>query len=33
VADIPQGKLAARIHASIEGTVTAVNGAITIEAA
>lgn len=31
VADIPEGKLAARIHSSIDGTVTAVNGAITIE--
>ncbi|MFM1559964.1 MAG: 4Fe-4S dicluster domain-containing protein [Roseibacillus sp.] len=31
IADIPEGKLAARIHASIDGTVTAVNGAITIE--
>jgi biotin carboxyl carrier protein len=31
VADIPEGKLAARIHASIDGSVTAVNGAIIIE--
>lgn len=31
VADIPEGKLAARIHSSMGGTVTAVNGAITIE--
>lgn len=31
VADIPEGKLAARIHSSIDGTVTAVNGAIVIE--
>ena len=31
VADIPDGKLAARIHSSIGGVVTAVNGAITIE--
>ena len=33
VADIPEGQLAARIHSSIDGTVTAVNGAITIERA
>lgn len=31
VADIPEGKLAARIHSSIDGTVAAINGAITIE--
>lgn len=31
VADIPEGKLAARIHSSIDGTVSAVNGSITIE--
>lgn len=31
VADIPEGKLAARIHSSIDGTVTTVNGAIVIE--
>ncbi|NNC90170.1 MAG: NADH dehydrogenase subunit [Akkermansiaceae bacterium] len=31
IAEIPEGKLAARLHASIEGTVTAVNGSITIE--
>ena len=31
VADIPEGKLAARIHSSIDGSVIAVNGAITIE--
>ena len=31
VADIPEGKLAARIHSSIEGTVTTVNGSVTIE--
>lgn len=31
VADIPEGKLAARIHSSIDGTVNAVNGSITIE--
>jgi len=31
VADIPEGKLAARIHSSMNGTVTAVNGNITIE--
>ena len=31
VADIPEGKLAARIHSSIDGTVTSVNGAIIIE--
>lgn len=33
VADIPEGKLAARIHSSIDGTVTAVNGAVIIETA
>ena len=32
VADIPEGKLAARIHSSIDGVVTAVNGAVVIEA-
>lgn len=31
VADIPEGKLGARIHSSIEGTVTTVNGAVIIE--
>ncbi|NIP97812.1 MAG: hypothetical protein GWO24_32025 [Akkermansiaceae bacterium] len=31
VAEIPEGKLAARIHSSIDGTVTAVNGSIIIE--
>ncbi len=31
VADIPEGKLGARIHSSIAGTVSAVNGAIIIE--
>ena len=31
VAEIPEGKLAARIHSSIEGTVTTVNSAVTIE--
>jgi Na+-translocating ferredoxin:NAD+ oxidoreductase RnfC subunit len=31
VADIPEGQLAARIHSSIDGTVTSVNGAIVIE--
>ena len=31
VADIPDGKLGARIHASIAGVVTAVNGSIVIE--
>jgi Na+-translocating ferredoxin:NAD+ oxidoreductase RnfC subunit len=31
IADIPAGKLAARLHSSIDGTITAVNGAITIE--
>ena len=31
VADIPEGKLAARIHSSIDGTVSAVNGSIMIE--
>ena len=33
VADIPEGKLAARIHSSIDGVVTAVNGSVTIEQA
>jgi Na+-translocating ferredoxin:NAD+ oxidoreductase RnfC subunit len=32
VADIPEGKLAARIHSSIDGVVTTVNGAVVIEA-
>ena len=32
IGEIPEGKLAARIHSSIEGTVTTVNGAVTIEA-
>lgn len=31
VADIPEGKLAARIHSSIDGSVTSVDGAIVIE--
>ena len=31
VADIPEGKLGARIHSSIAGTVTAANGSLTIE--
>lgn len=31
VGEIPAGKLAARIHSSIDGMVTAVNGAVTIE--
>ena len=30
VADIPEGKLAARIHSSIDGSVISVNGAIII---
>ena len=33
VADIPDGKLAARIHSSMDGTVTEVNGSLTIESA
>ena len=30
-ADIPDGKLGARIHSSIDGVVTAVNGSVVIE--